>query len=95
MGKWFFGFLFLLFACNPEKHNVESGEDFIVKNNVYARHFIMKSSDSCYLLNVLNPWQSSENVNYTYRFYKEKSSISKGIHIPVKRVICFSTSHIT
>jgi iron complex transport system substrate-binding protein len=94
MGKWFIGFLFLLLACNSEKQNTHSEENFIVKKNECARHFVIKSNGSKFVMNVLNPWQLSRNINYTYNFCNGDSNESKIIHVPVKRVICFSTSHI-
>ncbi len=94
MGKWFFGFLFIFFACGSEKNKVDKDDDFIVKVNSNARHFIIKSSQDGYSVNVLNPWQSSANVMYCYRFSKGNEEEKNIIRIPVKRVICFSTSHI-
>lgn len=94
MGKWFLVFLLIASACNPEKHNVDNEQDYVQINNIYARHLIIKYSRNGYLVNVLNPWQSSENVKYLYYFNRIENRDRKIIRIPVKRVICFSTSHI-
>ena len=60
----------------------------------YAKHFNINKSDSIYHITVLDPWQSSKNTAFSYFFSSKSIKQNNAIQIPVKRVVCLSTSHI-
>lgn len=60
----------------------------------YAKHFEILKSDSVIYINVFNPWQFAKDKSFNYIFSLSKTDKQKTINIPVKRVICLSTSHI-
>ena len=74
-----------------------NGEKIPVK---YASGFDIEYYDNYTLLTVLNPWQKAENIKFKYALINEpvtecnKPQGYQFIEIPVKRVICLSTTHI-
>jgi len=53
----------------------------------------IKSNDSIWTVTVKNPWQKSVDTEIQYLF-SESHKCENCIHIPVKKVICFSSSHV-
>lgn len=80
--------IFAILSCRDIKIN----NDF--KNTLKeAKHFNYKySNDSIITISVINPWQGAKNVELKYKLSKKLDDNS--IKIPVKKVICMSTSHI-
>ena len=65
----------------------------------FARGFRIESYDSSCSITVNNPWQSAENVKYVYHLgnysvVPEDKKNDVFIKVPVKRIICLSTTHI-
>jgi iron complex transport system substrate-binding protein len=66
----------------------------------YASGFNIEYNSNYTLLTVLNPWQKAENISFKYALINKpelENDIPQGyqlIEIPVKRVICLSTTHI-
>lgn len=98
----FISFWIVLFSvsCSPRggKEGASNEDNSRVINAQYAQRFNFKATATGYLLNVYNPWQGAEDIKYSYRL---DSTISKPIMgkevvipIPLKKVVCLSTTHI-
>jgi iron complex transport system substrate-binding protein len=66
----------------------------------YASGFDIGYWNGHTLLTVRNPWQHASNIEFKYALLRKSDSLShnladyEDIRIPVKRVICLSTTHI-
>ena len=65
----------------------------------YARGFVINKTRDYKLLTVSNPWQNATGVRYHYKLIHNSINNTFGtdtiaIHIPVKKVVCLSTTHI-
>ncbi len=65
----------------------------------FARGFDIIDQDSCQTIMIHNPWQKAKNISYRYYLVTgdtlPKDQLKETtIKIPVKRVICLSTTHI-
>jgi len=66
----------------------------------YARGFRIERFTGYKILHVVNPWQGSRNVHFQYILSDDISRIPDSlrhfpvIQVPVKRVICMSTTHV-
>ncbi len=97
--------LFLLFiftGCNSGNNHVEkntSGEKSSLVEVRFATGFTMRDFGTYTMVTVHNPWQNAEDVSYRYVLTKN-DSIPSGINaknrikIPVKKIICLSTTHL-
>ena len=100
----------LLFACllilaccpscnNPAGQNPGTSEVAVGKLK-YARGFRIEEVQGYKILHVINPWQGSRRVHLQYILTEDPSRIPDSlkqhpvIQIPVKRVICMSTTHV-
>lgn len=99
----FFGFWIVLFttSCSPRSGNevVTNEDNLSVTSTQYAKRFHFQPTATGYQLNVYNPWQGAEDISYSYRL---DSTISKPvmgeevtIPIPLKKVVCLSTTHLS
>lgn len=93
MYKCFIGCLIILYSCNSNSIEKQAENSFVAEELSYAKRFLIGSMDKEYSIDVLNPWQSSKNIKYNYLFGTNGKE-NRSINIPVKRIICFSTSHI-
>ena len=65
-----------------------------------AERFSLEKSDKYTVLTIKNPWQGAGNVNQVYYLLKRGEKIPEGadstsvIFVPVKKIICTSTTHI-
>ncbi len=65
----------------------------------YAKSFTIAKHPDGFQLTVTNPWQNAQGIEYNYLLSTDhqKSAVStfnETIPIPVKRVVCLSTTHI-
>jgi iron complex transport system substrate-binding protein len=66
----------------------------------YARGFRIEGFTDYKILHVINPWQGSRRVHFKYILTEDPSLIPDSlkphplIRIPVKRVVCMSTTHV-
>ena len=66
----------------------------------YASGFWMNEIPGCKILHVINPWQGSRTVHLQYILTGKPSLIPDSLQhlpvitVPVKRVICMSTTHV-
>ena len=65
-----------------------------------AQRFTLELTDSCTILRIIDPWQGASNIEQVYYLVKHSqnhlrlSDTSRLIHVPVRRIICTSTTHI-
>jgi iron complex transport system substrate-binding protein len=65
-----------------------------------AERLTIKKSDSYIKVTIINPWQGANNVSQEYFLLKKDTEIpfgmdsSKVIFVPLRRIICMSTTHI-
>jgi iron complex transport system substrate-binding protein len=97
-----FSFLaFISFSCKHKRdvqvHPITSLPDRIIAK---AERFSLEKTDSCTLLKILNPWQGARNIEQVYYLVNRGTSSfrfrdsSRVINVPVRRIICTSTTHI-
>jgi iron complex transport system substrate-binding protein len=76
-------------VSNPEKQTILQAE----------RISIEKSGEHS-IVTIINPWQGAENINLTYHLVRRGTEIPEGldsssvIFVPLKKIICMSTTHI-
>lgn len=94
----------LILACSSACHN-PSGQNTGFSRMAegkpqYARGFRIERVPGYKILHVINPWQGSRRVHLQYILADDPSRIPDSlklhpvIKIPVKRVICMSTTHV-
>lgn len=79
-------------SCQLSSKSDKKGNFYIPKE---ARGFQIDTQNHHYILRVSNPWQGASNVEYTYYIgnYGHKTKSPDSISLPVRRVVCMSTSH--
>jgi iron complex transport system substrate-binding protein len=100
-GSIFFMLAFICFSCK-QKGNKHFGTESIQSNLIIkkAERFSLEKTDSCTILKILNPWQGATNIEHVYYLVNRgKGSFhfhdqSRVIPIPVRSIICTSTTHI-
>lgn len=65
----------------------------------FAKGFEIRDQGSYQTLMIYNPWQKAKNISYRYHLCASDTLINEqgketNIKVPVKRVICLSTTHI-
>jgi iron complex transport system substrate-binding protein len=90
-----------LFSCTHKRkkqvHAVITLNDRIITK---AERFSLEKTDSCTLLKILNPWQGARNIEQIYYLVNRGTGFfhfhdsSRVIPVPVRRIICTSTTHI-
>ena len=91
--------LFIYPDCiNRENKAVNRISDF--RNEISrAERFTLEKRKGYDVLTIINPWQGVANLNYTYNLVRKGSQIpveldsSTVIFVPVKKIICMSTTH--
>lgn len=88
-------------SCSHQKSKKDISDNNLNQTVKYAKGFTLTSIEGAKLLTVLNPWQSSHDVDYKYLFIdstqsrNDYSSLNAEVFIaPLKRVVCFSSTHI-
>jgi iron complex transport system substrate-binding protein len=65
-----------------------------------AERFRLEKTDSCTILTIINPWQGARDIQLVYYLVNSASrsfhydDTLKIIHVPIKKIICTSTTHI-
>lgn len=95
-----FSIITFLGCTQTTKKKSGSNEKLETIQNVYAKGFKISHNKDYSLLEVYNPWQKANNVTLKYYLVKSKSNIIKEedasvIQIPLKKVVCLSTTHIS
>lgn len=89
--------LLILSGCNPGRKPVN---DYGSDNNEYSRRFAIENREHYRRISVLNPWQGAERKNFEYFVCSDLTKLPAGleesqiIKLPVKSIICTSTTHI-
>lgn len=93
--------LFGFTCCNPRADKTpDSDSQGALMPISYAKGFKIENFSNYKKLTVLFPWQNSQGESFEYYLVPQEKNIPeelrgrKIIRIPVKRVICLSTSHI-
>ncbi|PIE86011.1 MAG: hypothetical protein CSA05_02855 [Bacteroidia bacterium] len=96
--------IFALISCvETEEKTTQKDKKFAGAkkiNIVHAKGFRIEDYKDFLILSVSNPWQGAENVKYEYVLIKNETSLPDfakkltKIKIPVKRMVCFSTTHV-
>ncbi len=95
-------FAFCFSACNTssnEQQNRPENDLNKLKLN-YAKGFSLYQHKDFTLLKVRDPWQGAQNIEFTYVLTRDPEKVPEEysrfpvIQIPVKRVICMSTTHV-
>jgi iron complex transport system substrate-binding protein len=81
----------LLLACQKDQKSNTVQTDS--NSNRYATGYDMKPTEYGYRIDVYRPWQNAKNEQFTY-LLSRKPEDSMAISIPVKKVVCMSTTHI-
>ena len=91
----------LMAGCNSPSHHRESstGDEGVGQEVQYAKSFSINLLTNGAVVDVYNPWQGSTGVKYRYAFTENADSedfkhCEAVIPMPVKRVVCLSTTHI-
>ncbi len=85
-----FVFTVLMLSCSDKTK--ERVSDNPALKNEYAHGFTIEETENGYLLKVYNPWQNAENIEYEYKLSRDDESAD--IKIPVKNIMCLSTTHL-
>ena len=92
---------FLLNGCKPKPHKSSEVDSPSASTVVkYAKGFAIEDFKTYQKLTVLNPWQKSSGVSYSYYLVPRNQKVPaslKGKNIvrtPVKRVVCLSTTQL-
>jgi len=91
----FFCLIIVLFSTcgeNVDKNSFDY-KDFTELEILYSNYLQIQKYDSVYKVNISNPWQGASNVIVSY-FFSNKINSDNIIPIPVKKIVCFSSSHV-
>ncbi len=87
-------------SCNKTGRESPDRSLLAVEKPQYANGFRIERYEGFRILHVINPWQGSRAVHFQYVLTDELSRIPDSLRhyplitIPVKRVICMSTTHV-
>lgn len=90
--------IFLGLSCHRSTSKLvyENTTDTVI--NKYARGFRIIQTNNGYMAEVFNPWQQAQNITIQYHLIRSnpaaKPSKNIEIHIPVKKIVCLSSTHI-
>jgi iron complex transport system substrate-binding protein len=93
--------MFMTVGCRQEKSNTvhDHPAGYSPVSVRFARGFSLEDNGSYKSVTIRNPWQNAKNISYTYYLLTGDSlpqydDRERYIRVPVKRVICLSTTHI-
>jgi iron complex transport system substrate-binding protein len=88
-------------SCKGHIETSEKGVSRIENNEVkYAERFHLEKRRNYTLLKIINPWQGADNVNQIYYLVRRGMRVpqeldsSKVIFVPIRKIICMSTTHL-
>jgi iron complex transport system substrate-binding protein len=82
------------FIVSCKHADTDSDTTASLSENQYATGFQINHEEDDVLLTVKNPWQNAENITYKYRLNRSGKG-KNTIKIPVQRVACMSTTHVS
>ncbi len=98
----FFSFtLFIVFSCKGQTQIHSADPDVQTVTEVsFAERFTLQVNDSCTIVTISNPWQGAEGIRQRYFLVRRERTIpikadtSRIVYVPVKKIICMSTTHL-
>ena len=82
-------------------HKKVSGKFPVFGNEISrAERFTLEKKSGYTILKIINPWQGADNINLVYHLIRRGDELPPGmdtsmvIFVPVKKIICMSTTHI-
>ncbi len=99
---WLINFVLILTASCRGHNNENLTESADIKGSTvnYAERFSLLVTDSCTIVTISNPWQGAEGISQKYYLVKKengttiKTDASGIIYVPVKKIVCMSTTHL-
>jgi iron complex transport system substrate-binding protein len=99
--NFIFFIIVLISSCSCIREN-KSGRFLNSENKIIsqAERISIEKAEGFTRVTIINPWQGAENVNLTYHLLKRGTDIPDGldssaiIFVPIKKIICMSTTHI-
>lgn len=90
-------FVFAIAGCRSRPNTTDLVNDS--KNQVvnvdYAKGFSISSNNIGFKLSILNPWQGAKNEEQSFYFtYSTQNITDSCIGLPLKRIVCLSTTHL-
>ena len=88
--------MFLTASCSERQKQVSHPAE----GNLYATHFSIQKSDHYSILTVSDPWQNATGTAFRYILQKKDAPVPDSlsalpvIHVPVRKVVVFSTTHV-
>jgi len=92
--------LFVLSSCGGKQTLPNTNQQGDTLKLIEAQKFNIIQHQKYTELNVFDPWQGATNIHYRYALLNHadstfnKDGFDAVIHVPIKRVICLSTTHI-
>jgi iron complex transport system substrate-binding protein len=88
--------LLLVFSCRQNREKTETTDDLreIYYKPAFSERFVIEKAGNDKFLTVLNPWQGSQNVKFTYTLTHSENNDAHTVKIPVERIICLSSTHV-
>lgn len=96
---FFFIICILLVSCQNAKRHDEKSVD-IQSFQINPAHFLLEHHPGFTRLVIYNPWQDSQEQAFCYYLFPTGAAVPDSIpvksviRVPVKRIICMSTTHI-
>lgn len=93
---------FFITSCVQPGKDVNTGSEASADKleNTYAKGFKIEKFKDFKVLTVYNPWQHAQGVEYKYVLAENAEAVPDSlkkfdfIQIPVKRIVCLSTTHL-
>ncbi len=94
--------IFILFSCQSNNNSNQNISDktLVADSNHYAKGFTIQYFTDYKVITVQNPWEKSNKNNTKYILARNNAVIPDSlkifplIKIPIKRIVCLSTTHV-
>ncbi len=91
----------LAISCSGT-HKKQNETSSLLKNAIItkAERFTLRKTDSCTILNIIDPWQGANGIKKEYYLTGDKNSLSlkvdpsRIIFVPIRKIICTSSTHL-
>ena len=100
--KYLLGFCLMLCSCTWNRSKIPEQRDLSEKPIIsYAKRIIIEKKEGYSQVSVVNPWQGANNIIQNWYLVPRGKSVPAGIdtsnviHIPVRKIICMSTTHVS
>ncbi len=88
-------------SCNT-RNNTQTNADIPYSDAIVTRaqRFSLEQTDTCTILTITDPWQGAEGIKQVYYLVRKddvislKTDESATIYVPLKKIICMSTTHL-